>query len=296
MSTNSDSTGESYIGRFAPSPTGPLHLGSLISALGSWADAKHHNGKWLLRIEDIDPQRETPDASQSIVESLQAHHLHADSDISYQHNHSSRYDDALNDLRRKQKLYACTCTRKSLRALNQSNYPGTCRALSHAEHDRALRVVIADENIEFEDLVYGNMAENVSHSVGDFIVRRRGPFYAYQLAVVTDDAAQGITHVVRGADLLDNTARQIALQRLLGHTTPQYLHLPLATHKDGRKLSKQTGAAGLDSTNALDNLRAAWRHLGQTPPHTTLNSCEEFLEHCSASWDRTLIPVVGKTE
>ena len=295
MTTNDDNNGESYIGRFAPSPTGPLHLGSLVSALGSWADAKHHKGIWLVRIEDIDPQRETPEACRSIIESLQSHHLFADGDISFQHNHSSRYDEALNHLRLQNKLYACTCTRKSLRALNQSNYPGTCRALKYPEDDRALRVVTDDQDIVFEDLVHGSIAENLSTSVGDFIVRRRGPFYAYQLAVVADDAAQGITHVVRGSDLLDNTARQIALQRLLGYASPQYLHLPLATHDDGRKLSKQTGAAGLDNSNALDNLRAAWRHLGQTPPQRALNTCEEFLEHCRASWSRALIPVAGKT-
>ena len=295
MTANVDNIGKPYIGRFAPSPTGPLHLGSLVSALGSWADAKHHNGIWLVRIEDIDPERETSEASQSIIESLQAHHLLADGDISFQHHHSQRFDDALNHLRQKHKLYACTCTRKSLRALNQSNYPGTCRALKHTEDNRALRVVIDDKNIVFKDLVHGCITENVSQTVGDFIVRRRGPFYAYQLAVVTDDAAQGITHVVRGSDLLDNTARQIALQQLLGYASPQYLHLPLATHKDGRKLSKQTGAAGLDNKSALSNLRAAWRHLGQTPAPASLSSCAEFLEHCRASWDRALIPVAGKS-
>ena len=293
MNRSSANTVENYIGRFAPSPTGPLHSGSLVSALGSWADAKHHNGTWLVRIEDIDPQRETPEASQAIIESLQAHHLHADGEISFQHNHSQRYDDALAKLRQQKKLYACTCTRKSLRALNRSNYPGLCRDLQHAENDRALRVVIDDENISFKDPVHGCITENVSHSVGDFIVRRRGPFYAYQLAVVADDAAQGVTHVVRGSDLLDNTARQIALQHLLGYTSPQYLHLPLATHEDGRKLSKQTGAAGLNNADALSNLRAAWRHLGQTPAQRTLNSCEEFLEHCRATWDRSLIPVAA---
>jgi len=293
-STRDNNTGKNYIGRFAPSPTGPLHMGSLVSALGSWADAKQHNGTWLVRIEDIDPQRESPEASQSIIESLQAHHLHADGDISFQNLHSQRYDDALNQLRQQKKLYACTCTRKSLRALNQSNYPGTCKTLHHKEDNRALRVVIENENIEFDDLVHGPMTENVSHSVGDFIVRRRGPFYAYQLAVVTDDAAQGITHVVRGSDLLDNTARQIALQRLLGYDPPQYLHLPLVTQDDGRKLSKQTGAAGLDNTIASDNLRAAWQHLGQIPAPKSLSSCEAILDHCKARWDRSLIPVAGK--
>lgn len=281
-----------YIGRFAPSPTGPLHAGSLLSALGSWADARHHDGKWLVRIEDIDPQRESPQAAQAIVNSLKAHHLHPDEEITYQHANSSCYDDALNQLRQQQKLYACTCTRKTLRAMQQSNYPGTCKHLNHAEEDRALRVSVGRQIIEFEDIVHGEVSEQVSQSVGDFIVRRRGPFYAYQLAVVVDDARQNITHVVRGSDLLDNTARQIMLQQLLQYPTPAYLHLPLVTGEDDRKLSKQTGARALDDGNALANLQAAWRLLGQPPPTATPNCCEQFLQHCRNHWDRTLIPTM----
>lgn len=279
-----------YIGRFAPSPTGPLHLGSLVSALGSYADAKHHGGKWLVRIEDIDPQRESPEAAQWIIESLQAHQLLADERITYQHNNASRYDQALELLRQQQKLYACTCTRKSLRALNQTIYPGTCRTLKHDEESRALRVMVEDRTISFKDLVYREVSENVQKTVGDFIVRRRGPFYAYQLAVVVDDAGQHVTHVVRGADLLDNTARQIALQRLLNYPTPAYLHLPLALAEDGRKLSKQTGAQALDNSNALNNLRDAWSLLGQILPPQGIESCRELLAYCSAHWDRTRIP------
>lgn len=290
--SSSNNTG--YVGRFAPSPTGPLHLGSLISALGSWADAKHHNGQWLVRIEDIDPPRETPQAAVQIIESLNAHQLYADKDVSYQHMHSQRYDNALENLRQQKKLYACTCTRKSLRALNQTNYPGTCRSLNHAEEDFALRVMVEDKNTVFEDLLQGSLSENVSSTIGDFIVRRRGPFYAYQLAVVVDDAAQGVTHVVRGSDLLDNTARQIALQQHLDYTRPQYLHLPLARQKDGRKLSKQTGAEPLDNTSPLRNLRAAWSHLGQTPAPESINTCEHFLAHCRTHWNRASIPLIAQ--
>ncbi len=280
-----------YIGRFAPSPTGPLHTGSLVSALGSWADARHHNGKWLVRIEDIDPQRESPEATTQIIESLLAHGLHADENITYQHDNSQYYDEALDLLRQQQKLYACTCTRKSLRALDQTNYPGTCRNQQHAEADLALRVLIEDATIAFKDLVLGQVTENVCQSVGDFIVRRRGPLYAYQLAVVVDDARQNITHVVRGSDLLDNTARQIALQRLLHCPQPDYLHLPLAVDDDGRKLSKQTGAQALDNSNALNNLREAWSLLGQKTPPESLVTCQQFLEHCKSHWCRDLIPL-----
>ncbi len=279
------------MGRFAPSPTGPLHLGSLVSALGSWADAKHHNGKWIVRIEDIDPARESPAATRQILDSLSAHHLHADNAVSYQHSHSLHYDLALNTLREQGRLFACTCTRKHLRALGGSSYPGTCREQQHPEEDKALRVRIDEETIQFTDLVCGVSCEDVSRSVGDFIVRRRGPLYAYQLAVVVDDARQQVTHVVRGADLLDNTARQIALQRLLHYPTPAYLHLPLVKDAEGRKLSKQTGAEPLDNTSALSNLRAAWGLLGQSCPPKSLNpSCEAFLTHCRVHWSRARIP------
>ncbi len=281
---------DQYIGRFAPSPTGPLHMGSLVSALGSWADARHHGGRWLVRIEDIDPERESPEAITQILASLEAHHLFADEDITFQRNNSDHYDAALAQLRQQQKLYACTCTRKSLRALNQSYYPGICRDRQHPEADRALRVVVDDQALCFTDLLRGTLKENVTTTVGDFIVRRRGPFYAYQLAVVVDDARQNITHVVRGSDLLDNTARQIVLQQRLHYSTPAYLHLPLALGDDGSKLSKQTGALPLDNTLALQNLQAAWRLLGQQNPATLPTCCGGFLDHCRRSWNREFIP------
>ncbi len=287
---NTSAMPTAYRGRFAPSPTGPLHIGSLVSALGSWADAKYHHGGWTVRIENIDPERESSESIIQILDSLKAHGLQWDDDVSYQHLHSERYDNALDNLRQQNRLFACTCTRKKLRALDISNYPGTCRSLNHPEEDKALRVKIDSETIEFDDLVCGRQSEDVSQTVGDFIVRRRGPLYAYQLAVVVDDAAQNITHVVRGADLLDNTARQIALQRLLNYPTPAYLHLPLAKHADGRKLSKQTGAAPLDDSQALQNLQTAWNLLGQTAPKGAMSSCAAFLTHCAAHWDRQRIP------
>lgn len=286
-----NNTNKPYVGRFAPSPTGPLHLGSLVSALGSWADAKHYHGKWIVRIEDIDPARESPQATQQILDSLHAHHLRSDDDISYQHSHSLYYEQALHQLRKQERLFACTCTRKQLRALGVSHYPGTCRELRHPEGDKALRIRIDAQNIQFTDLVCGKFCEDVSRSVGDFIVRRRGPLYAYQLAVVVDDARQQVTHIVRGADLLNNTARQIALQELLNYPTPVYLHLPLVTDTEGRKLSKQTGAEPLDNTCALNNLKAAWRFLGQPfPANSPISSCEAFLAHCKTQWNRARIP------
>ena len=280
-----------YRGRFAPSPTGPLHLGSLVSALGSWADAKHHNGSWIVRIEDIDPARESPEAAEQIIESLREHHLHSDNELVYQHDRSALYDKALDHLRQQQQLFACTCTRKQLRALHSSVYPGTCRNLKHPEEDKALRVTVKSGSTRFTDIVYGLIVEEVSSAVGDFIVRRRGPLYAYQLAVVVDDAEQNISHVVRGADLLDNTARQIALQNLLKLPTPQYLHLPLVLQDDGRKLSKQTGAQALDNSTPLNNLKIAWNLLGQDPAPESMLYCQDFLNFCAEHWNRKNIPV-----
>jgi len=279
-----------YIGRFAPSPSGPLHMGSLVTALGSWVDAKHHQGQWLLRIEDIDPQRESVEACEQIVESLIAHELQWDGDITYQSARSSFYDNALTTLRRNNQLYACTCTRKQLRQLDIPNYPGICRDAKHDFDDRALRVLIDSKTITYKDIIFGERCESVQDTVGDFIVRRRGPLHAYQLAVVCDDAAQNISHVVRGADLLDNTARQIALQQHLDLTTPEYLHLPVALDAQGRKLSKQTGAPPLDNKSASDNLIAAWRLLGQKPAPAGLKSCNALLSHFTAHWNRALIP------
>lgn len=282
-----------YIGRFAPSPTGPLHAGSLVSALASWADARHHNGQWLLRIEDIDPPREVAGASQEIIHCLEAHGLHWDGEVTFQSTCSAFYDKALQTLRKKRALYACECTRKHLRSLAtpaSSAYPGFCRDQNLNEDGNALRVALNNTSIQFTDHSAGPLHENVADTTGDFIVRRRGPLYAYQLAVVVDDARQQITHVVRGADLLNNTARQIALQQLLDYPSPEYLHLPILNSSDGRKLSKQTGAQALDSSRALDNLLIAWEFLGQQPI-SGCTSTTAFLKQALAQWQRERLPM-----
>lgn len=281
-----------YIGRFAPSPTGPLHAGSLVSALASWVDARHHGGQWLLRIEDIDPPREVAGASQQIIHCLEAHGLRWDGEITFQSTCADHYDHALQTLRNKQALYACQCTRKHLRTLatpDSTAYPGFCRDLNLDEAGNAVRVIISNTKVQFTDHATGPQHDNVARTTGDFIVRRRGPLYAYQLAVVVDDARHAITHVVRGADLLDNTARQIALQQLLDYSTPEYLHLPILKNNDGRKLSKQTGAKALDHSKALDNLLIAWDFLGQQPISGS-TSPTTFLEQALAQWRRDRIP------
>ncbi len=283
-----------YIGRFAPSPTGHLHAGSLITALATWLDARHHNGRWLLRIEDIDPPREVAGASESIINSLRAHQLEWDDTIQFQSQRSPFYEQALQQLREQNKLYACCCTRKQLRAIAETrhthSYPGTCRDLDLPEGDSALRLRIDSGQVSIVDALAGPIEENVQHTVGDFIIRRRGPLFAYQLAVVVDDALQGITHVVRGADLLDNTARQVILQRALGYPTPAYLHIPLAVQADGRKLSKQTGAKPINNSDALCNLQFAWKFLGQQQPDADLGSVAEFLQFAVPNWRRDRIP------
>lgn len=283
-----------YTGRFAPSPTGPLHLGSLAAALASWVDARAHNGTWLLRIEDIDPEREQPGAAEQIVRSLRSHGLNWDGPIICQSERSARYEAALDSLRKQNRLYACTCTRRALRSIASESgsraYPGLCRNRHLPEGSSALRfAVIRNQQVSFTDATYGDIDESVADTIGDFIVRRRGPLYAYQLAVVVDDAQQEITHVVRGADLLDNTARQIALQQALGFPQPEYMHVPLIT--DGaQKLSKQSGAEALNDETPLANLRTAWNALGQKYPEELDGSkVSDFLSFAVSNWKRNRI-------
>ena len=287
-----------YVGRFAPSPTGPLHLGSLTTALASWVDARANHGSWLLRIEDIDPEREVAGATALIIASLKAHQLLWDNQCTLQSQRSAIYEKALSFLRKNDLLYACICTRKQLRAVQSTAYPGFCRSAGHKELDRALRVKVTagaetTHRVTFDDLLLGQQSEDVAASVGDFIVRRRGLMYAYQLAVVCDDASHGVTHVVRGADLLDNTARQIVLQNLLAYDNPEYLHVPVIM-RGSRKLSKQTGAMAIDDGQALHNLLTAWHYLGQLPPdQSATQSIDSFLAYAISNWQRRRIGKVA---
>lgn len=249
-----------YISRFAPSPSGPLHLGSLLAAVAGWLDARAVRGQWLLRIEDIDPPREPAGAKDWILEALASHGLHWDGEPLLQSSRDAAYQAALDQLASAGMLFRCTCTRQDLRA-NGGVYPGTCRdrgmAPLPAGTPHALRVRVPDfdaARIRFEDRLRGVFEFDLAAEQGDFIVRRKDGLWAYQLAVVVDDAEQGITDVVRGVDLLDSTPRQIHLQRLLGLATPRYLHLPILVDARGDKLSKQAGAEGLDLTDPQANL------------------------------------------
>ena len=266
-------TGHAYVGRFAPSPTGPLHAGSLVAALASWLDARAHGGRWLLRIEDLDAPREVPGTAAGIIDTLRAFGLHWDGDVMVQSTRHAAYEAAFEHLVEQGVLYPCACTRREI-ADSVSHqrqhafgrelvYPGTCRAgLAPGREARAWRLRVPDQRICFTDAVGGPQAQNLATEVGDFVLRRADGQWAYQLAVVVDDGAQGVTHVVRGADLIDSTVRQIHLCRLLGLPTPHYMHVPVVTNSQGEKLSKQTRALAIDASARDAALRDAWRHLG----------------------------------
>jgi glutamyl-Q tRNA(Asp) synthetase len=281
---NPSSPADGYRGRFAPSPTGPLHAGSLVAALGSWLDARKNGGKWLLRIEDIDTPRTIPGADEQIQAQLFACGLCWDEELTYQSKRQELYQNALERLGELKLLYPCTCSRQTIATAlakldiqtprNQEMvYPGTCRqntlqpqSLPALETPKvAWRIALPTNcHIEFEDLRLGQQSQNLNQEVGDFVLRRNDGLFTYQLAVVVDDAEQGITHIVRGEDLLSNTARQIHLQNVLGLPTPQYRHLPLVLNEHGEKLSKQTLATQIntqDAKHALAELRKAATHL-----------------------------------
>lgn len=257
----------SYLGRFAPSPTGPLHFGSLVAAVASWLDARAAGGRWLMRVEDLDRPRVKKGAADAILRQLEALGLEWDGPVICQSARLDLYRAALERLERLGVTYWCGCTRKEMAdsalAIDGSRiYPGTCRnGLAPGRRPRAVRVRASAEPLRFTDRVQGEMAQSVEREVGDYVLYRADGLFAYQLAVVVDDAHQGVTDVVRGADLLDSTARQILLQRLLGLPTPRYLHVPVAVSATGEKLSKQTGAAQVGPKD----LPRALAFLGQEP-------------------------------
>lgn len=289
-----------YRGRFAPSPTGPLHFGSLVAAVGSWADARAQRGEWLVRMEDLDPPREVPGAPAAILGTLEALGLEWDGPVVYQSTRAAAYQAALDELQRQGALFPCACTRREIAdsavtALDGSLvYPGTCRGgLPPGRPARATRVRVDAETIDFTDGLQGRVRQDLARDVGDFVLRRADGLFAYQLAVVVDDAAQGVTDVVRGADLLDSTPRQLFLQRRLGLPTPRYLHLPVAVDARGEKLSKQTLADPIDGARPGAALAAALRFLGQSPPAALERaSGRAALEWAAAHWDRARIPAI----
>ena len=270
------SVGATYGGRFAPSPTGPLHAGSLVAALASWLDARAHGGRWLVRIEDVDIPRCVPGADAIILQQLTDLGLVPDEAPLWQSQRGALYDHALERLIAQGLAYPCACSRKDIETAlaaqghprerhGELRYPGTCRHGLHRRPTRAWRLLTTSQPVHWQDRRLGPQRQDVEAEVGDFVLRRADGLWAYQLAVVVDDADQGITDVVRGEDLADNTARQILLQRALGLPTPTYLHTPLVLGPNGEKLSKQNGAAPLDTRDAIATLNAAAQLLGLPP-------------------------------
>jgi glutamyl-Q tRNA(Asp) synthetase len=256
----------SYRGRFAPSPTGALHFGSLLAAVGSWLVARDAGGEWVVRIEDIDPAREVPGAAAAILATLGAFGMSPDGPVMYQSDRGDAYEAAFERLKAKGHVFPCWCSRADLAVHGGMHRHGQCVAAPEPDRPPAWRLRTPDETVRWHDDLQGPQAENLLEVAGDFVIRRVEGLWAYQLACVVDDGAQGITHVVRGADLLDSTARQIYLQRLLGLPTPGYLHLPLVLDAEGRKLSKSTSALPVDPANPLPALRLALTQLGLDAP------------------------------
>lgn len=271
-----------HVGRFAPSPTGPLHFGSVIAATGSFLAARAAGGKWLVRIEDVDQARTAPGAASDILHVLEKLGMAWDGEVVFQSARTRLYRDALDSLGNF--TYPCSCSRREIEGI----YQGTCRNGARGEA-RATRVRVENERIAFLDGIQGECAQNLEREVGDFVLLRADGYFAYQLAVVVDDEEQGVTHVVRGADLLDSTPRQIHLQRCLGFGTPAYAHLPVAANEQGEKLSKQTLASPVEPTVPV--LFRALDFLGQNPPDELLDAdIPSFWNWAIANWDMGKVP------
>ncbi len=279
-----------YVGRFAPTPSGYLHFGSLIAALASYLDARAAGGRWLLRMEDLDPPREMPGAQDAIVRALEAYGFEWDGPMQRQSGRLAVYNAVIEQLREDGHAYACTCSRKQLQPF-AGLYPGFCREAAHPSADAAIRLRVPDRAFAFVDRVQGAFEQHLAREVGDFVIRRRDGLIAYQLAVVLDDAWQGVTDIVRGADLLDSTPRQLYLQALLGLPQPRYLHVPLIIQPDGHKLGKRYRSPPLEPAEATPLLLRALRALGQpTPEELTEALPAEVLRWAIPRWQAERIP------
>jgi glutamyl-Q tRNA(Asp) synthetase len=286
-----------YRGRFAPSPTGPLHLGSLIAALGSFLEARTRGGEWLVRLEDIDTPRIVPGAGDEILRVLEACGMQWDGTVVHQSERTPAYHAVIHALAQHGLTYPCACSRReiadsAIHGIEGHVYPGTCRAgLPARRSARALRLRTLDAHVRFDDALQGVVSQDLGADVGDFVLYRSDGIYAYQLAVVIDDAEQGITDVVRGADLLQSTPRQVYLQHLLGLPQPRYLHLPVAVNKNGEKLSKQTKASPIDRERPVAAMIQALRFLGQSPPKRLEQARpHEVLQWAMEHWRASAIP------
>ena len=281
-------------GRFAPSPTGPLHLGSLLAATGAFIDARARGNAWYVRFDDLDTERNRSGAQDQILRALEAHALHWDGPVRYQHERIDAYETAIAELGAQERLFYCRCSRAKLRGLPV--YPGTCRHCHASSPGCSIRFRITETSIEFHDLIQGMQREPVQRTVGDIIVRRRDGIFAYALATAVDDGAGDITRVLRGRDLLPHTAAQLLVMDALGLRRPEYGHLPLIVNAGGQKLSKQTHAGPLDLTVASANLRRVLAALGSPAARMDTGSCAELLEFAVARWSLTDIPHQDQAE
>ncbi len=284
------------IGRFAPSPTGPLHFGSLLAALASYLEARNKQGQWLVRMEDLDKPRELKGAASHILKTLEQFGLEWDGEVVYQSQRSDLYQAALSKLEQKSLIYSCKCSRKeiadsAIQGIDGLIYPGSCRDQQITQVPFASRIKVPSSSIRFEDAIQGVIAQNLASEIGDFVLKRADGLFAYQLAVVVDDFQQGITDIVRGADLLDSTSRQIYLQQQLGYLTPQYAHIPVASNLAGEKLSKQTLAPAIEAKDASAWLIKALAFLGQNPPFELMSTTPiEILSWAKQHWQLEKIP------
>ncbi|MEX1196612.1 MAG: tRNA glutamyl-Q(34) synthetase GluQRS [Pseudohongiellaceae bacterium] len=282
------------VGRFAPSPSGALHFGSLLAALASFLDIRQRGGRWLVRMEDLDPDREPPGAADEILRLLDAFRLHWDGEVMYQSQRLEIYADALRDLEKQGRTYPCSCPRRRVREL-RGRYDGYCaRHPATVRKPAAIRVRVPTGALTFDDRIQGQQAFDLSTTCGDFIVRRKDGLFAYQLATAVDDGDQQITEVLRGSDLLDSTPRQIHLQRALGLAVPSHAHIPVASNVEGQKLSKQHFARPLDARYATQYLYDALSFLGQQPPDRLKGAAAgELLEWGIGHWDIQKVPRVA---
>lgn len=285
-----------YRGRFAPSPTGELHFGSLVAAMGSYLDARSHSGEWYVRMEDLDRTREVKGAAKSILLTLEKLGFHWDGEVIYQSQRSAAYAEVVQSLIQARLAYPCGCSRKSIEkqakyGAEGAIYPGNCRdGVAEGKTHRTIRVYTTDEAITIEDSVQGRISQRLNREIGDFVIRRADGFHAYQLAVVIDDAWQGITDIIRGADLLSSTPRQYYLQQLLSLPHPAYAHLPLAVDDHGRKLSKQFRDAPVDPKHPMDALLRALDFLNQPLPPAPPQTIEAFWQWALSHWSLSYVP------
>jgi len=285
-----------YRGRFAPSPTGPLHFGSLVTALASYIEAKVHQGQWLIRIEDLDPLRESPQATEQILHSLTCHGLTPDEPVRFQSERHVAFENAIETLLNQGTAYRCACSRKQLQA-HHGRHPEQCRQgkSQPGERPSAIRFALHDELCQWQDDLLGEQSQQVTAEVDDPVILRKEGFFAYQLAVVVDDMDQGITDVVRGSDLLDMTAQQQQIYRALGAAPPRWLHIPVILNEQGQKLSKQNHAPALDDDRPAGNLLQALKTLGQQPPNGLDTApVTDILEWAVTHWRREAIPLTSR--